>query len=119
MPAEVCRWKCTQLRRGEVPFPRPQQTSSAAPACSPPPPYPPHLLQVRQFGFNLPPALLSAIFSAYDEDASGALGFDEYIQLLAELNALTSLFRRHDPAGTGHAQLDYTTFMGIVFATRS
>lgn len=74
---------------------------------------------VRQFGFNLPEPLIISIFNAYDEDASGAMGFDEYIQLLAELNALTALFRRHDPQGTGHAHMDYTTFMGIVFATRS
>jgi hypothetical protein len=38
---------------------------------------------------------------------------------LAEVNSLTSAFRRHDAAGTGHATLDYGTFINMVFATRS
>jgi Ca2+-binding EF-hand superfamily protein len=71
------------------------------------------------FGFNLAPPLLRLIFSAFDEDVSGQLGFDEFVQLLAELNALTALFRRHDTTGAGVATMDYASFMSIVFATRS
>jgi len=59
------------------------------------------------------------IFLAYDEDASGSIAFDEYVQLLAELNALTTMFRRYDTHGNGTAMIDYHTFMSIVFATRA
>jgi hypothetical protein len=39
--------------------------------------------------------------------------------VLAEVNSLTSSFRRHDTGGTGHATLDYGTFMHMIYATRS
>lgn len=74
---------------------------------------------LRSFGFNLPEPLMHMIFNAYDADASGSLTFDEFVQVLAEVNALTAHFRRYDPMGSGRATLDYTTFMSIVFMTRS
>jgi Ca2+-binding EF-hand superfamily protein len=74
---------------------------------------------VRNFGFNLPDAVLSNVFAAYDDDGSGNLQFEQYIALLSELNALTALFRLHDRAGTGSANLDFTTFLSIVYTARS
>ncbi len=77
------------------------------------------MTSVRHFGFNLPDVVLQMIFNSYDGNASGNIGFDEYIQLLAELNALTSNFRRYDPGNTGMVHIDFNTFMTLVFSTRA
>lgn len=53
-----------------------------------------------------------------DEDHSGTIGIDEFISMLAEMHSLTALFRAHDPAGTGSANLQYATFMQMVYASR-
>jgi Ca2+-binding EF-hand superfamily protein len=78
---------------------------------------------VRSFGFNIPDPAIRTIFSAFANvgaDGSGQqLAFDEYIQLIAEINALTALFRRFDPSNTGMAHMDYGNFMSVVFATRT
>lgn len=60
-----------------------------------------------------------AVFNAVDLDSSGTIGFDEFVQVLAEVNALTAGFRRYDVGGAGRATLDYAQFMHMVFATRS
>jgi Ca2+-binding EF-hand superfamily protein len=44
---------------------------------------------------------------------------DEYIQVHSELTTLTAAFRRHDPSSCGRATLDFTTFLGLVFGSRS
>lgn len=74
---------------------------------------------VKHFGFNIPDHAFYLVFRAFDADNSGQLGFDEFIQLLAELNALTTVFRRYDPEQRGVATFDYGTFMTTVFMTRS
>jgi len=35
------------------------------------------------------------------------------------VNALTAAFRRHDPTSCGRATLDYSSFMSMVYSTRS
>lgn len=74
---------------------------------------------LRSFGFNLPEATMYAVFNAVDLDSSGTIGFDEFVQVLAEVNALTAGFRRYDVGGAGRATLEYAQFMHMVFATRS
>jgi Ca2+-binding EF-hand superfamily protein len=81
---------------------------------------PPELTRCLQsFGFNYPPATYFSIFNAVDLDSSGTIGFDEFVQVLAEVNALTSSFRRRDPQSTGSATIDYASFIHMVYATRS
>jgi len=81
---------------------------------------PPELSRcLAAFGFSLPPPTISSIFNAVDGDSSGTIGFDEFVQVLAEVNALTNAFRRHDPTSCGRATLDYAEFMSMVYSTRS
>jgi Ca2+-binding EF-hand superfamily protein len=81
---------------------------------------PPELTRCLQaFGFNFPPQTYYHIFNAVDLDSSNSIGFDEFVQVLAEVNALTSTFRRQDPGSTGRVTMDYATFINMVYSTRS
>jgi len=81
---------------------------------------PPELSRcLRAFGFALPEPTMFEIFKAVDLDSSGSIGFDEFIQVLAEVNSLTAAFRRYDPASSGRATLEWGTFMHLVYSTRS
>lgn len=81
---------------------------------------PPELTRCLQaFGFNFPPQTYYHIFNAVDLDSSQTIGFDEFVQVLAEVNALTASFRRQDPGSTGRATMDYATFISMVYSTRS
>ena len=62
-------------------------------------------------GFALPPPLVAMMFNAFDENASGTLTFDEYIQAHSELTSLTHAFQRHDPSRCGRATLDFASFL--------
>ncbi len=74
---------------------------------------------LQSFGFNFQQHTYTAIFNAVDIDCSGSIGFDEFVQVLAECNSLTAVFRQHDPTSCGRAQIDYATFIHMVFSTRS
>lgn len=81
---------------------------------------PPELSRCLQaFGFHFPQATYMSIFNAVDIDSSGNIGFDEFVQVLAEVNALTTNFRRQDPQSTGRATMDYAMFITLTFQTRS
>jgi Ca2+-binding EF-hand superfamily protein len=60
---------------------------------------------LASLGLSLPEPLPLMVFQAYDEDVSGTIGFDEYVMLLAELNCLTTTFRKYDPSSCGSATL--------------
>ena len=74
---------------------------------------------LQSFGFNYNPQTYMSIFNAVDLNSSGTIGFDEFVQVLAEVNALTTNFRRQDPHSTGRATMDYATFISLVYQTRS
>jgi hypothetical protein len=52
-------------------------------------------------GYRLADATVRRLFESYDEDRSGTMAFDEYVQAQAELTLFTNLFRVHDTAGRG------------------
>ena len=81
---------------------------------------PPELARcLGHFGFRLSPITIQHVFSAVDLDCSGGIKFDEFVQVLSEINSLTAAFRRFDPTGCGRATLEYGTFIDMVYATRS
>jgi hypothetical protein len=49
--------------------------------------------------------------------ASGQLGYDELVLLMAQATALTNRFRAHDPRGAGFATLSYAQFLDVVFSS--
>lgn len=59
---------------------------------------------------------LSALFQSYDADRSGHLGFDEYIQALAEITVITNVFRVQDTTATGTITVSYETFLGMALS---
>ena len=46
------------------------------------------------FGYRLSEPLMKLLFYSYDQDATNALGFDEFVQMNAELSSMTNLFVR-------------------------
>lgn len=72
---------------------------------------------LRGLGFNLPEGTLDKMMASVDDDASGYLGFDEFVLLLCIASSLTSRFRSFDSRNMGFATLDYASFMGVVFSS--
>ena len=48
------------------------------------------------FGYRLSEPIMQLMFYSYDADRTGVLGFDEFVQMNAELSSMTNLFRRYE-----------------------
>lgn len=51
---------------------------------------------LSSFGYRLSEPIMQLMFYSYDSDRTGALGFDEFVQMNAELSSMTNMFRRYE-----------------------
>lgn len=74
---------------------------------------------LQQFGYaNLGQQCFQSIMRAYDDDKSGAIGLDEFIQLNCELHNLTATFKKLPMDGQGRALITYEQFLAMTYSGR-
>jgi len=74
---------------------------------------------LSQFGYSsLGQSCFSSIMRAYDDDKSGSIGLDEFIQLNCELHNLTTTFRQLPTDGQGRATITYEQFLQMTYSGR-
>ena len=69
-------------------------------------------------GYSLSPNVVNDLIQKYDADSSGAISFDEYIQLHVELQILTAAFKKRDVSRQGRITLDYQQFLSLILESR-
>jgi calcium-binding protein CML len=74
---------------------------------------------LSNFGYRLSEPIMQLMFYSYDADRTGALGFDEFVQMNSELSSMTNMFRRHDAQGTGVATINYEQFLSMVLTLKA
>ncbi|KIJ51239.1 hypothetical protein M422DRAFT_203284 [Sphaerobolus stellatus SS14] len=82
---------------------------------------------LRQFGYNLSPALITMVEKKYDVKASAPSGpgvhgrpgitFDRFVRACVVIKQLTESFQRLDTDRDGWVQINYDTFMQTVLAS--
>ena len=74
---------------------------------------------LQQFGYNtMTPDFFRSVMRAYDEDKSGSIGMDEFIQLNCELHNLTATFKKLPADGQGRATITYEQFLQMTYSVR-
>lgn len=74
---------------------------------------------LSNFGYRLSEPIMQLMFYSYDADRTGALGFDEFVQMNSELSSMTNMFRKHDTHGTGVATINYEQFLSMVLTLKN
>ncbi|KAG9050031.1 hypothetical protein FS837_008011 [Tulasnella sp. UAMH 9824] len=74
---------------------------------------------LRQFGYNLSPALLGLVQRKYTQGsgrpgASGGITFDRFVRCCVVLKQVTEAFQKLDPDHNGSVTLNYDTFVKII-----
>ena len=74
---------------------------------------------LKEFGYNtMGPNFFAAILRAYDEDQSGTIGMDEFIQLNCEMYNLTQSFKRMSSDSNGNVTISYEQFLQMTYSGR-
>jgi len=66
---------------------------------------------VQRYGYNLSSQAFTAVYSAFDNDKSGALKFDEFIQLCLFLGNARNIFTYLDSQKRGQISLDLNSWI--------
>jgi len=74
---------------------------------------------LSNFGYRLSEPIMQLMFYSYDADRTGALGFDEFVQMNSELSSMTNMFRKYDTNGTGVATINYEQFLSMVLTLKA
>ena len=74
---------------------------------------------LQQFGYStMGNDFYTSVLRAYDNDSSGNIGLDEFIQLNCELHNLTATFKRLPVDSAGRASITYEQFMQMTYSVR-
>jgi Ca2+-binding EF-hand superfamily protein len=74
---------------------------------------------LKQFGYNtMGSEFYASVMRAYDEDKSGSIGMDEFIQLNCELHNLTATFKQLPADAQGRAMITYEQFLQMTYSVR-
>ena len=69
-------------------------------------------LESIQYRFS--PAFYPTLLQTYDRDRSGKMEFDEFLQLMCDLEIMTNQFKVHDTQRQGQITVNYENFLGMV-----
>lgn len=72
----------------------------------------------RTFGYKFSSEFIDYMISTYDENKSGVIEFDEFIQVFVELQMLTERFKIHDKDKSGIATFTYEDFLKAFYSMR-
>ena len=73
---------------------------------------------MKSFGYRFSDSFMQFMVSAYDEDRSGTIEFDEFIQIFVELQMLTEKFKEKDEKKNGVATFHYEEFLRVFYTLR-
>lgn len=74
---------------------------------------------ITSFGYRFSQPFMDYMVKTYDEDRSGKIEFDEFIQIFVELQMLTEKFKEKDEKKNGHATFEYEEFLKVFYSMRS
>jgi len=70
---------------------------------------------MTQFGYRLSDQFIVSIMQKHDPQRVGSIRFDDFIQIFFLLQAMTNVFAVHDTDHDGWVQINYETFLMMVF----
>ncbi|KAK8789960.1 hypothetical protein WA158_006740 [Blastocystis sp. Blastoise] len=73
---------------------------------------------LRQVGYNFPDNVVHTIFNSSDSDRSGTMEFDEFIQIMCEIQLVSYTFQQYDTQHRGVINVDLTQLTDIIFSCR-
>jgi len=68
-----------------------------------------------EVGYRFSQPFFEHLYRTYDRDKTGAISFDEFIQLFCELHSLTEGFKKHDTERKGIAEFRYEDFLQAAY----